>query len=96
MDCRACQSKDTRIIDSRPLHGGDIRRRLYHCEQCGNRWSTGEVYVAGQRDDGKVFDDLNSARGWRVMADALLESISTVELSQILADRVKAELGYPE
>ena len=48
MRCPFCHSRDSRVIDSRELSGGDSIRRRRECPHCGRRFTTYErVETAG-------------------------------------------------
>lgn len=48
MRCPFCQTRDSRVIDSRELTGGDSIRRRRECVGCGRRFTTYErVETAG-------------------------------------------------
>lgn len=42
MNCSNCQSKSTKVLDSRPIEGGRAIRRRRECEKCGFRFTTFE------------------------------------------------------
>ncbi|SEO82190.1 transcriptional repressor NrdR [Amphibacillus marinus] len=42
MRCPNCQDKNTRVLDSRPIEGGDAIRRRRECEACNYRFTTFE------------------------------------------------------
>lgn len=42
MRCPFCQARDSRVIDSRELSGGDSIRRRRECPACGRRFTTYE------------------------------------------------------
>ncbi|MEJ7761432.1 MAG: transcriptional regulator NrdR [Thermomicrobiales bacterium] len=42
MRCPMCQARDTRVIDSRELSGGDSIRRRRECPACARRFTTYE------------------------------------------------------
>lgn len=44
MKCPKCHHERSQVIDSRSMHGGSTKRRRRECENCGNRFSTTEVY----------------------------------------------------
>ena len=44
MNCPTCHRDDSSVLDSRPGHGGGIRRRR-ECNHCRTRWTTVEVPV---------------------------------------------------
>jgi len=47
MKCPFCQSRDSRVIDSRDLAGGDSIRRRRECVVCGRRFTTYERVELG-------------------------------------------------
>ena len=47
MKCPFCQSRDSRVIDSRDLAGGDSIRRRRECVVCGRRFTTYERVEIG-------------------------------------------------
>jgi transcriptional repressor NrdR len=47
MKCPFCQSRDSRVIDSRDLAGGDSIRRRRECVVCGRRFTTYERIELG-------------------------------------------------
>ena len=42
MRCPNCQTRDSRVVDSRELSGGDSVRRRRECSNCGRRFTTYE------------------------------------------------------
>lgn len=42
MKCSKCHNKSTKVLDSRPIEGGQSIRRRRECEQCGFRFTTFE------------------------------------------------------
>lgn len=42
MRCSNCQSKSTKVLDSRPIEEGHAIRRRRECERCGYRFTTFE------------------------------------------------------
>lgn len=42
MKCSNCQSKSTKVLDSRPIEEGKAIRRRRECERCGFRFTTFE------------------------------------------------------
>jgi transcriptional regulator NrdR family protein len=46
IDCPACGSKDTEVVDSRP--GPSSIRRRRECDSCGERFTTYEKTPGGQ------------------------------------------------
>ena len=47
MRCPFCQGRDSRVVDSRELSGGESIRRRRECSQCGRRFTTYERVEAG-------------------------------------------------
>ena len=47
MRCPFCQSRDSRVIDSRELTGGESIRRRRECVACGRRFTTYERVESG-------------------------------------------------
>lgn len=47
MKCPSCQARDSRVIDSRELTGGDSIRRRRECIACGRRFTTYERIEIG-------------------------------------------------
>lgn len=43
MKCPACNSSDSRVLDSRPVNEGSSIRRRRECPACGKRFTTYEV-----------------------------------------------------
>lgn len=43
MKCPACNSSDSRVLDSRPVNEGSSIRRRRECPSCGKRFTTYEV-----------------------------------------------------
>ncbi|WP_408007158.1 transcriptional regulator NrdR [Pseudalkalibacillus sp. A8] len=43
MRCPNCQNNGTRVLDSRPVHGGRSIRRRRECEKCNYRFTTFET-----------------------------------------------------
>ncbi|HET7037087.1 MAG TPA: transcriptional regulator NrdR [Thermomicrobiaceae bacterium] len=47
MRCPFCQARDSRVVDSRELTGGESIRRRRECEACGRRFTTYERVESG-------------------------------------------------
>lgn len=47
MKCSHCGSTNTVVKDSRPNDTETLRRRRYHCNACGKRFTTYEIYDTG-------------------------------------------------
>lgn len=47
MRCPFCQTRDSRVVDSRELAGGDSIRRRRECNACGRRFTTYERVESG-------------------------------------------------
>ncbi|MCB0379168.1 MAG: transcriptional repressor NrdR [Bdellovibrionales bacterium] len=46
MKCPACQSPDTKVLDTRTQKDGESTRRRRECERCQHRFSTIETIIA--------------------------------------------------
>ncbi len=97
MKCPYCQTRDSRVIDSRELSGGDSIRRRRECANCGRRFTTYErVETAGlvvvkkdgrrqEFDPGKLRQKLRVALTKRPVGereiDALLQRVEAALLA---------------
>jgi len=95
MRCPYCQTRDSRVIDSRELSGGDSIRRRRECVGCGRRFTTYErVEVGGLtvvKKDGRrqEFDPAKLRQKIRV---ALTKRPVGEDAINVLVQRVEADL----
>src|SRR5215210_1537528 len=95
MKCPFCQSRDSRVVDSRELSGGDSIRRRRECIVCGRRFTTYErVEVGGLvvvKKDGRrqEFDPAKLRQKIRV---ALTKRPVGEQQIDALVQRVEADL----
>ena len=99
MRCPHCDAADTRVVDSRPVEGGNAIRRRRACEACGDRFTTYErreaVLMVRKRDGRmepfsaeKVRSGVTRAvADRRIAAEALDDLVAQVE--------ARAEQGGP-
>lgn len=102
MRCPFCQAKDSRVIDSRDLSGGEAIRRRRECIECGRRFTTYErveigglvvVKKDGRRED---FDPTKLRQKLRVALTK--RPVGEREIDEVVA-RIEARLmqmGLPE
>jgi len=102
LKCPFCQTKDSRVIDSRELSGGESIRRRRECLECGRRFTTYErveigglvvVKKDGRRQD---FDPVKLRQKIRVALTK--RPVGEREIDH-LVQRVEADLlamGTPE
>ena len=46
MKCPSCSKEDSKVVDSRSIHGGDSIRRRRECNECKYRYTTYEYILA--------------------------------------------------
>lgn len=97
MRCPFCQARDSRVIDSRELSGGDSIRRRRECPACGRRFTTYErvepvalmvVKRDGRReefDPRKLRDKLRIALTKRAVPQAEIDRIVATVETELLA-----------
>ncbi|ACZ39416.1 transcriptional regulator NrdR [Sphaerobacter thermophilus] len=97
MRCPFCQARDSRVIDSRELSGGDSIRRRRECPACGRRFTTYErvepvalmvVKRDGRReefDPRKLRDKLRIALTKRPVPQAEIDRIVATVETELLA-----------
>lgn len=102
MRCPFCQAKDSRVIDSRDLSGGEAIRRRRECIECARRFTTYErveigglvvVKKDGRRED---FDPTKLRQKLRVALTK--RPVGEREIDEVVA-RIEARLmqmGLPE
>ncbi len=102
MRCPFCQAKDSRVIDSRDLSGGEAIRRRRECIECGRRFTTYErveigglvvVKKDGRRED---FDPTKLRQKLRVALTK--RPVGEREIDEVVA-RIEARLmqmGLPD
>jgi transcriptional repressor NrdR len=102
MRCPYCQTRDSRVIDSRELSGGDSIRRRRECPACGRRFTTYERVETGGlmvvKKDGRrqEFDPAKLRQKLRIALTKRPIGESEIDA---LVQRVEAELlalGTPE
>lgn len=103
MRCPFCQARDTRVVDSRELSGGESIRRRRECGACGRRFTTYErvelggllvVKRDGRReefDPRKLRDKLRIALTKRPVAQEELDRL-VVKVEKELLERGTVEV----
>ena len=104
MHCPACESDDTKVIDSRPADEGSAIRRRRACPECGFRFTTFErferraesqVLMVIKRDgSSEVFDPAKIVSG--VSAAAKGRPVSSHDIEALVTavdDMIRAEGG---
>jgi transcriptional repressor NrdR len=102
MKCPFCQTRDSRVIDSRELTGGDSIRRRRECIACGRRFTTYERVEQGGltivKKDGRR-QEYDPAKLRQKLRVALTKRPVGEEQIDELLQRVEADLlalGTPE
>jgi transcriptional repressor NrdR len=102
MKCPYCQTRDSRVIDSRELSGGESIRRRRECAVCGRRFTTYErVEIGGLvvvKKDGRR-QDFDTAKLRQKIRVALTKRPIGESEIDTLVQRVEADLlamGTPE
>jgi transcriptional repressor NrdR len=102
MKCPYCQTRDSRVIDSRELSGGESIRRRRECVVCGRRFTTYErVEIGGLvvvKKDGRR-QDFDPAKLRQKIRVALTKRPVGEREIDTLVQRVEADLlamGTPE
>lgn len=102
MKCPYCQTRDSRVIDSRELSGGESIRRRRECAVCGRRFTTYErVEIGGLvvvKKDGRR-QDFDTAKLRQKIRVALTKRPVGEREIDTLVQRVEADLlamGTPE
>jgi transcriptional repressor NrdR len=102
MKCPYCQTRDSRVIDSRELSGGESIRRRRECAVCGRRFTTYErVEIGGLvvvKKDGRR-QDFDPAKLRQKIRVALTKRPVGEREIDALVQRVEADLlamGTPE
>jgi transcriptional repressor NrdR len=102
MKCPYCQTRDSRVIDSRELSGGESIRRRRECVMCNRRFTTYErVEIGGLvvvKKDGRR-QDFDPAKLRQKIRVALTKRPVGEREIDVLVQRVEADLlalGTPE
>lgn len=102
MKCPYCQTRDSRVIDSRELSGGESIRRRRECAVCGRRFTTYErveigglvvVKKDGRRQDfdtGKLRQKIRVALTKRPIGESAIDALVQKVEADLLA------MGTPE
>ena len=106
MKCPACNSQDSRVLDSRPVEDGSSIRRRRECPVCGKRFTTYEVVdtvpiAVIKRDGSREFFDkhklkLGIERACQkrpVDADAVANAIETELQNSIITEISSKQIG---
>jgi transcriptional repressor NrdR len=104
MRCPACESDDTKVIDSRPADDGSAIRRRRSCPECGFRFTTfercvmraePEVLTVVKRDgSSEVFDPSKIMNGVTAASKGRPVSPSDVDtLIVAIEDMIRADGG---
>lgn len=83
--CPQCNSDETKIIDSRPAHGGTRRRLL--CPECGRRFTTAEVIADADCTGWARGTTILTALAKRYGDEERLQAFTSEELLQELIKR---------
>ena len=106
MRCPACNSQDSRVLDSRPVEDGNSIKRRRECPSCGKRFTTYEVVdsvsiAVIKRDGRREFFDrhklmLGIERACQkrpVNADEVATAIETELQNSLVAEITSQEIG---
>ena len=106
MRCPACNSQDSRVLDSRPVEDGNSIKRRRECPACGKRFTTYEVVdsvsiAVIKRDGRREFFDrhklmLGIERACQkrpVNADEVATAIETELQNSLVAEITSQEIG---
>ena len=106
MRCPACNSQDSRVLDSRPVEDGNSIKRRRECPSCGKRFTTYEVVdsvsiAVIKRDGRREFFDrhklmLGIERACQkrpVDADEVATAIETELQNSLVAEITSQEIG---
>ncbi len=106
MKCPACNSQDSRVLDSRPVEDGSSIRRRRECPVCGKRFTTYEVVdtvpiAVVKRDGSREFFDkhklkLGIERACQkrpVDADSVASAIETELQNSIITEISSKQIG---
>ncbi|MBX6341146.1 MAG: transcriptional repressor NrdR [Thermomicrobiaceae bacterium] len=97
MRCPFCQARDSRVVDSRELGGGESIRRRRECGACGRRFTTYERVESGglivvkrdgrreEFDPRKLRDKLRIALTKRPVAQEEIDRIVATVEAELLA-----------
>ena len=106
MKCPACNSQDSRVLDSRPVEDGTSIKRRRECPVCGKRFTTYEVIdsvsiAVVKRDGRREFFDrhklmLGIERACQkrpVNADEVANAIETELQNSLVAEITSKDIG---
>lgn len=106
MKCPACNSQDSRVLDSRPVEDGTSIKRRRECPACGKRFTTYEVVdsvsIAVVKRDGRheFFDRHKLVLGIEracqkrpVNADDIATDIETELQNSLIAEISSKDIG---
>ncbi len=97
MRCPFCQARDSRVVDSRELGGGESIRRRRECNACGRRFTTYERIESGglmvvkrdgrreEFDARKLRDKLRIALTKRAVPQSEVDRIVTTVETELLS-----------
>ena len=92
MKCPSCSQEDSKVVDSRSIHGGDSIRRRRECNECKYRYTTYEYILAnpvkvikksGDREEydrSKLEMSFNIACKKRPIPEEKISNISNIEI----------------
>ena len=89
MKCPVCGCEDCKVLDSRPVNGGESIRRKRECIQCGKRFTTYEtiekptVLVIKKDQSRELFDENKIRSG--ILAACHKRPVSAADIEAIVS-----------
>ena len=88
MKCPVCGFEDCKVLDSRPVNGGESIRRKRECIQCGKRFTTYETIekptvLVIKKDQSRELFDENKVRSG-ILAACHKRPVSAAEIDAIV------------
>ena len=89
MKCPVCGFEDCKVLDSRPVNGGESIRRKRECIQCGKRFTTYEtiekptVLVIKKDQSRELFDEHKVRSG--ILAACHKRPVSAADIDALVA-----------
>ena len=89
MKCPVCGFEDCKVLDSRPVNGGESIRRKRECIQCGKRFTTYETIekptvLVIQKDQSRELFDENKVRSG-ILAACHKRPVSAADIDALVA-----------
>ena len=89
MKCPVCGFEDCKVLDSRPVNGGESIRRKRECIQCGKRFTTYETIekptvLVIKKDQSRELFDENKVRSG-ILAACHKRPVSAADIDAIVA-----------